>query len=227
MSIMHKKSRMALIIKGNNPTVVTLERRDPIGNLQERQEFTGPENFWKAVAIFEKKIEAFLGVSEVLGFEIGMVIQLTQDYGEYQKGTIVQVDEIDENGKAKKYTVLNAKQLSNVKNFVGTVEISKAVGLEEIFNNKHITNLKQLKSNADYNFGLEPGQVLEIPDSYELDEFEIGQKVVANDHPEWGVGTIKKFLFITDENKRTKLAGIVIFENEPTQIMLDKITSNE
>jgi hypothetical protein len=204
--------KIRLMLNPQNKNEILVQEVDALNNVRSSETFTGFDGFWKAVNLFEKKVEDAMGWKEVFGFEVGMVIKLEKDTKKYPKGTYLLITEVDSNGKASKYQKLNDSQVKKISKNKYITKLTKAIGLDDLIG-KGISSVSDLKVDKEYDFNLEPQSQIIIPTNMDIDGFWIGQKVKIYDETGGGDGTIEQLVLLTNADKKTKLYANIRFED--------------
>jgi len=207
-ALRHIPSRIQLAVYETEPNKAFVQELDGMGNIKKQKVFEGYLGFWKATAEFENRIKDLLGLQEVYGFEVGMIIQMNQDTKKYKKGDFVAVLEVDANGAAIRTQKLNTTQLNRVKSSPQVIPLRKIDGVDFLelngkksFDDFKINELYNLKGDVD-SVRFSKYKNLQANNSYPLVNDELG-----------GSATIQFFGFETDINGESRLAAEVIFED--------------
>lgn len=174
-ALYHKKAKVQIYIPMNSTTAATqvfVLTLDSLGNTKSSKEFQGHEGFWQATAEFERLIMERLGLEEIVGVEVGDIVQVNADTKTLKKGTYLLVKEVSPLGKITKYDILNNKQVKKASENPLVTPLLKAQGLDFLFG-KGIKSLDDIGQQV-VKIGLEPNSSYDIPAEYKVGEFEVG-----------------------------------------------------
>jgi hypothetical protein len=210
--LVHPKARVQLAIYSNQPDKAFVEEIDGIGNIKKQTEFSGYLGFWNATSKFEEIIAENLGIKEVYGLEVGMVIELQQDTKKYKKGDIIGILAVDENGVATQTQRLNKQQVSNVVNSPYVLKLRKGEDLSFLVQ-EGFKSISEIDAFKTYEFGLTKDSELAIPLNLDYRGLKAQDKLNMVASKGGGEVEIQQLVFYTDVNGKTIIAANVIFED--------------
>lgn len=210
VSIYHKPTKLQLVSVLTDSNI-SLRELDSLGNPKTDKQY--PENqFWLAVSDFEKRIEEKLGLAEVIGFEVGMIIELGVDKGKYKKGTKLRIVEVNQQGKATKVQPINTQQYQMLERSKMFSKTSKADSLQKIYG-KGLSDFSKMEIGKKYNFDLQPNENIKVPASYNLEKFYTGDKVALKKSAGGGTGIIQNFILVTDKKSQTTISANLLLDD--------------
>lgn len=207
-ALRHLPSRTQIAVYENEPNKAFVQELDGLGNVKKQKIFEGYLGFWKATAEFENRIKDLLGLQEVYGFEVGMIIQMNQDTKKYKKGDYVVILEVDSNGSAIRTQKVNNTELKRIKQSNRITPLRKTDGIDflEINGKKSFDDFKvdevyELKGDVD-NVRFTNYKKLKANFTYNIKNDAIG-----------GNAQIEYFGFETDKDGQSRLMAEVIFDD--------------
>jgi mRNA-degrading endonuclease RelE of RelBE toxin-antitoxin system len=207
-ALRHLPSRTQIAVYENEPNKAFVQELDGLGNVKKQKVFEGFLGFWKATAEFENRIKDLLGLQEVYGFEVGMIIQMNQDTKKYKKGDYVVILEVDSNGSAIRTQKVNNTELKRIKQSNRITPLRKTDGIDflEINGKKSFDDFKvdevyELKGDVD-NVRFTNYKKLKANFTYDIKNDAIG-----------GNAQIEYFGFETDKDGQSRLMAEVIFDD--------------
>ena len=205
------KARVQLVTRKDQPNEILLIQFDSIGNAKTSQSFTGEMGFWSATKEFEKIIADKLGLREVSGFEIGMVVQLDRDYGKFKKGDVLLIKAVNADNQATEYERMNKKQIDNIKKSPAYSKLNKSDD-SELLNDLGIKNVSDIGLETEYEFTSMDNEVT-LPNLSTILGFNVETLYPLNKKKGGGLFKIQGFAF--DKNKKGKyvISGFGNFED--------------
>ena len=194
------KARVQLVTRKSQPNEIILIQFDSLGNAKTSQSFMGEMGFWKATKEFEKIIADKLGLREVSGFEVGMVVQLDRDYGKFKKGDVLLVKAVNANNQATEYTLMNKKQIENIKKSPAYSKLNK-LDDAELLNDLGIKNVSDIGLETEYEFTALENEIV-LPNLSTILGFKVETLYPLNKKKGGGLFNIQGFAF--DKNKKGK-----------------------
>jgi hypothetical protein len=210
--LVHPKARVQIAIYSNQPDKAFVQEIDGIGNIKKQTEFAGYLGFWNATSKFEEIIAENLGIKEVYGLEVGMVIELQQDTKKYKKGDIIGILAVDENGVATQTQRLNKQQISNVVNSPYVSKLRKGEDLSFLVQ-EGFKSISEIDAFKAYEFGLIKESELAIPLNLDYRGLKAQDKLNMVASKGGGEVEIQQLVFYTDANGKTVIAANVLFED--------------
>jgi hypothetical protein len=194
------KAKVQLVTRKNMPNDITLVQFDSLGNTKTNQVFTGEMGFWNATKEFEKIVADKLGLREVAGFEIGMVVSLDRDYGKFKKGSVLLITAVNSENQATEYRLLNKKQIDNIKKSPAYSKLNKTDD-SELLNDLGFKNVSDIDLNGEYEFQVMESEIV-LPNLSTLLGFNVETLYPLNKKKGGGLFNIQGFSF--DKNKKGK-----------------------
>jgi len=210
--IIHRAARVRMVVYADKPTKVYVEEIDGLGNPKKSEEFEGHGGFWRATEAFENLVMDRMGIREVDGFEVGMIIEIQQDGKTFKKGDIVVIDEVNADGQATRYTKLNKGQLQRAKNSPRLEKLQKATAYEfNLILRERGMTLDELPLDEPFELGLEPNTEIVAGSQYR--ELGSGQTKVLPDIAGGGRFTFDKVIVSTNAEGKSMLKAQGFFED--------------
>jgi hypothetical protein len=173
-SLTHRKAKVRLEVfppKSGASGQVFLQQLDSIGNTKKSQSFSGVLGFWEATRKFEEIISKALNLEEVVGFEVGMVIDILKDTAKLKKGDKVLVLEVNSDGKASRFRKLTPQELQNFENSPYVTRLAKSDDLAFLIQAK-LTSLNDVEPNVEYDFDFGGEEYYELPRRFDYRNYK-------------------------------------------------------
>jgi hypothetical protein len=195
------RARVQLATFTSKPNNIFLIEFDALGNAKKSKEFVGELEFWNATREFESIIAERLGLRDVAGFEVGMVVQLQQNIGAFRKGDVLMITEVNNEGQATQYQRLNKQNIERIKKSSAYSKLAKSSD-KEILSALGITSVNAIDPNAQYDGGLSTEDEIVLPNTTSIGNFSTDDLVTIKPSKGGGVLRIQGFSF--DKNKEGK-----------------------
>lgn len=205
------RANVQLSTFASKPNQIFLIEFDALGNAKKSQDFNGVEGFWMATREFEKVVAEKLGLRDVAGFEIGMVVQLQRDYGSFRKGDILMITEVNQDGQATAYERLNKRNLDNIKKSPAYSKLAKTSD-NDILNAFGITSPTAIDVKAEYDVGAMDDEVV-LPNTTKVADYVIDDLASIKTSKGGGVFKIQGFSFVKNDKAKYVISAFGNFED--------------
>jgi|688.fasta_scaffold281086_2 hypothetical protein len=205
------KANVQLSTFPSKPNQIFLIEFDALGNAKKSQEFNGVEGFWTATREFEKVIADKLGLRDVAGFEVGMVVQLQRDYSGFQKGAILMITEVNQDGQATAYQRLDNRDLTTIKKSPAYSRLVKSSD-KEILNAFGIASPTAIDIKKEYDVGAMDNEIL-LENTTKVGDFVIDDLASIKPSKGGGVFKIQGFSFVKNDNAKYVISAFGNFED--------------
>lgn len=194
------RARVQLATFQSKPNNIYLIEFDALGNAKKSKEFVGEVEFWNATREFESVIAERLGLRDVAGFEVGMVVQLQKDMRGFRKGDILMITEVNNEGQATQYQRLNKKNIERIKKSPAYSKLAKSSD-KDILSALGISSVNAIDINGQYEGGASDDEIL-LPNTTSIGNFSTDDVVALKPSKGGGVLRIQGFSF--DKNQEGK-----------------------
>ena len=205
------KANVQLSTFPSKPNQIFLIEFDALGNAKKSQEFNGVEGFWIATREFEKVVADKLGLRDVAGFEIGMVVQLQRDYSGFQKGAILMITEVNQDGQATAYERLDKRNLDNIKKSPAYSKLAKTSD-SDILSAFGITSPTAIDITKEYDVEAMDNEIL-LENTIKVGNFSIDDLAPLKPSKGGGVFKIQGFSFIKNDSGKYVISAFGNFED--------------
>lgn len=196
-----EKARVQLATFSNKPNKIYLIEFDALGNAKTSKEFDGEVEFWNATREFENVIAERLGLRDVSGFEVGMVVQLQRNFGSYRKGDILMITEVNDDGQATQYQLLNKQNIDRIKKSPAYSKLAKSSD-KDVLNAFGITSVNDIDFTAEYDSPASDEDEIVLQNTLRVGNYVVDD--LATLKPSKGGGVLKIQGFSFDKNQNGK-----------------------
>jgi hypothetical protein len=205
------RANVQLSTFASKPNQIFLIEFDALGNARKSQDFVGVEGFWMATREFEKVVAEKLGLRDVAGFEIGMVVQLQRDYGSFRKGDILMITEVNQDGQATAYERLNKRNLDNIKKSPAYSKLAKTSD-NDILNAFGVTSPTAIDISAEYDVSAMDDEVV-LSNTTKVANYSVDDLASIKPSKGGGVFKIQGFAFVKNDKSKYVISAFGNFED--------------
>jgi len=206
------KARVQLATFESKPNNIYLVEFDALGNARKSKEYVGDVDFWNATRDFEAIIAERLGLREVAGFEIGMVIQLQQNFGNFRKGDILMISEVNSQGQATQYERLNKRNIERIKKSPAYSKLAKSSD-KDILNALGILSVNAIDVKAEYEASSLDSDEIVLENTTSIGNYITNDLVTLKPTKGGGVFRIQGFSFDKNENGKYVISAFGNFDD--------------
>jgi hypothetical protein len=206
------RARVQLATFGGRPNKIYLIEIDALGNAKKSKEYVGEVEFWNATRDFESIIAERLGLRDVAGFEIGMVVQLQQNLGAYRKGDVLMVTEVNSEGQATQYQRLNKKNVERIKKSSAYSKLAKSSD-KDVLNALGIVSVNAIDAKAEYEAPSYNFDEIVLENTTSIGNYSTNDLATLKPSKGGGVLKIQGFSFDKNENGKYVISAFGNFED--------------
>ena len=218
-SLTHRKAKVKLEVFPPSTGAsgqVFLSELDGLGNVKKSTAFSGVLGFWEATKKFEEIIAKALNLQEVVGFEVGMVIEVMKDTANLNKGDKVIVLEVNNDGKATKFRKIQNQEIDNIKNSPYFTPLIKSDDLG-FLRSANLTNLDMVEPNTPYAFDFNDVDIYELPRRFNYRNYNVNE--IYQDPQDGENYTIRSIAFQKQpleagETKPMYMIGLMVLDKD-------------